>query len=80
MVLHKEVDVPKLKEIFTSGRPELGEEEGWNSLFWNNHDGATDCVHFGDDGDYHVKSAKALAIVLHLMREPLISIKGKKSG
>ncbi len=28
---------------------------------------ATDCVNLGDDGDYRVKSAKALAILLHLM-------------
>ena len=34
----KELDVPKLKEIFTKWQTELGEEEGWNSLFWNNHD------------------------------------------
>ena len=34
----KELDVPKLKEIFTKWQTELGKDEGWNSLFWNNHD------------------------------------------
>ena len=26
------------KEIFTKWQTELGKDEGWNSLFWNNHD------------------------------------------
>ena len=63
----KELDVPKLKEIFTKWQTELGEEEGWNSLFWNNHDLPRIVSTWGDDGDYRVKSAKALAILLHLM-------------
>ena len=29
----KELDVPKLKEIFTKWQTELGKDEGWNSLF-----------------------------------------------
>jgi len=63
-----ELDVPKLKEIFTKWQNELGVEEGWNSLFWNNHDLPRVVSIWGNDTKYHEKSAKALAILLHLMR------------
>ena len=43
----KELDVPKLKEIFTKWQTELGKDEGWNSLFWNNHDLPTHRVNLG---------------------------------
>ncbi|MEG3142408.1 alpha-amylase family glycosyl hydrolase [Streptococcus sp. 2A/TPW/M5] len=34
----------------------------------------------GDDGNYRVKSAKALAILLHLMKGTPYIYQGKKSG
>ena len=76
----KELDVPKLKEIFTKWQTELGEEEGWNSLFWNNHDLPRIVSTWGDDGDYRVKSAKALAILLHLMKGTPYIYQGEELG
>lgn len=38
MALSKELNIAKLKEIFNKWQTELGVEDGWNSLFWNNHD------------------------------------------
>lgn len=76
----KELDVPKLKEIFTKWQTELGEEEGWNSLFWNNHDLPRIVSTWGDDGDYRVKSAKALAILLHLMKGTPYIYQGEEIG
>ena len=76
----KELDVPKLKEIFTKWQTELGEEEGWNSLFWNNHDLPRIVSTWGDDGDFRVKSAKALAILLHLMKGTPYIYQGEEIG
>ena len=76
----KELDVPKLKEIFTKWQTELGKDEGWNSLFWNNHDLPRIVSTWGDDGDYRVKSAKALAILLHLMKGTPYIYQGEEIG
>ncbi|EHI70697.1 putative glucan 1,6-alpha-glucosidase [Streptococcus ictaluri 707-05] len=64
----KELDVPALKRIFSKWQTELKLGEGWNSLFWNNHDLPRVLSIWGNDHDYRDKSAKALAILLHLMR------------
>ena len=43
----KELNVGKLKEIFNKWQTELGVEDGWNSLFWNNHDLPSYCLYLG---------------------------------
>ena len=40
--------------------------QGWNSLYFGNHDQPRSLSQFGDDGKYRVASAKTLATVLHL--------------
>ena len=40
--------------------------QGWNSLYFGNHDQPRSLSRFGDDGKYRVASAKTLATVLHL--------------
>jgi oligo-1,6-glucosidase len=40
--------------------------QGWNSLYFGNHDQPRSVSRFGDDGEYRVASAKALATILHL--------------
>ncbi|MDV5973964.1 glucan 1,6-alpha-glucosidase DexB, partial [Streptococcus canis] len=64
----EELDVPALKTIFSKWQTELKLGEGWNSLFWNNHDLPRVLSIWGNDSTYREKSAKALAILLHLMR------------
>lgn len=44
------------------------EHEGWNSLYWNNHDQPRVVSRFGDDGLFWEKSAKMLAVCLHMMK------------
>ena len=43
-------------------------EDGWNSLFWNNHDLPRIVSIWGNEQEYREKSAKAFAILLHLKR------------
>jgi oligo-1,6-glucosidase len=40
--------------------------QGWNSLYFGNHDQPRSVSRFGDDGKHRVASAKTLATVLHL--------------
>ena len=76
----KKLNVPKLKEIFNKWQTELGMDEGWNSLFWNNHDLPRLVSAWGDDQTYRVKSSKALAILLHLMRGTPYIYQGEEIG
>ncbi|HET6563676.1 MAG TPA: alpha-glucosidase [Marmoricola sp.] len=53
---------------------------GWNSLYWNNHDQPRVVSRFGDDGPWRVRSAKALATVLHLHRGTPYVYQGEELG
>jgi oligo-1,6-glucosidase len=56
-------------------------EVGWNSLYWDNHDQPRAVSRFGDDSDeFRVRSAKALATVLHLQRGTPFVYQGEELG
>ena len=76
----EELDVPALKAIFNKWQTELELGLGWNSLFWNNHDLPRVLSMWGDTGAYREKSAKALAILLHLMRGTPYIYQGEEIG
>jgi len=72
-----------LRELKASlGRWQEGlAESGWNSLYWNNHDQPRAVSRFGDDSPAHrVRSAKALATVLHLHRGTPFVYQGEELG
>lgn len=75
-----ELNVPALKEIFSKWQTELKLGEGWNSLFWNNHDLPRVVSIWGNDIVYREKSAKAMAILLHLMRGTPYIYQGEEIG
>ncbi|CAW97914.1 alpha-glucosidase [Streptococcus equi subsp. zooepidemicus] len=75
-----ELNVPALKEIFSKWQTELKLGEGWNSLFWNNHDLPRVVSIWGNDTVYREKSAKAMAILLHLMRGTPYIYQGEEIG
>ena len=70
----------QFKEIFNKWQTELGVEDGWNSLFWNNHDLPRIVSIWGNDQEYREKSAKAFAILLHLMRGTPYIYQGEEIG
>ena len=76
----KELNVSALKAIFNKWQTELELGHGWNSLFWNNHDLPRILSMWGDTGVYREKSAKALAILLHLMRGTPYIYQGEEIG
>ena len=53
---------------------------GWNSLYWDNHDQPRIVSRWGDDGEHRVRSAKALATVLHLLRGTPYVYQGEELG
>ena len=54
--------------------------EGWNSLFFNNHDLPRIVSRWGDDGKNRVESAKMLATMLHGMQGTPYIFQGEELG
>ena len=55
--------------------------QGWNSLYWNNHDQPRIVSRFGDDSPaYRERSAKMLATCLHLMQGTPYVYQGEELG
>ena len=57
--------LPDLKRSMADWQAGLA-GQGWNSLYFGNHDQPRSLSRFGDDGKHRVASAKTLATVLHL--------------
>lgn len=76
---HKELDVRELKASFRKWQDGLS-GNGWNSLYWNNHDQPRAVSRFGDDKRYWSHSAKALAAVLHLQQGTPFIYQGEEIG
>lgn len=73
------LQISELKHVFSKWQTELG-DEGWNSLFWNNHDLPRIVSRWGNDGVYRSKSAKMLAILLHLQKGTPYIYQGEEIG
>ena len=76
----KELDFIALKDVFSKWQIELG-NEGWNSLFWNNHDIPRIVSNWGDDSPaYRVVSAKMFATFLHFLKGTPYIFQGEEIG
>jgi len=75
----KKLDFIELKAVLSKWQTEL-DHEGWNSLFWNNHDTPRIVSRWGNDGKYRVKSAKMLATLLHGMKGTPYIYQGEEIG
>ncbi|AMD86429.1 glucohydrolase [Actinomyces radicidentis] len=65
----------------TDGSGAVTGEEGWNSLYWDNHDQPRAVSRFGDDDPaWRERSAKTLASVLHLHRGTPYVYQGEELG
>jgi len=77
---YRRVHLPDLKRNLALWQDGLA-EEGWNSLYWDNHDQPRAVSRFGDDAPEHrVASAKTLATVLHLHRGTPFVYQGEELG
>ncbi|WP_235859341.1 alpha-amylase family glycosyl hydrolase, partial [Schleiferilactobacillus harbinensis] len=75
----KPLSVPALKRVLSKWQTALG-DQGWNSLFWNNHDLPRIVSRWGNDGQYHDQSAKLFAILLHMMKGTPYIYQGEEIG
>ncbi|NVK44532.1 MAG: alpha-glucosidase [Oceanospirillaceae bacterium] len=75
----KPFDLVALKRVLNKWQAALA-EDGWNSLFWGNHDLPRAVSKYGDDKVYRVESAKMLATVLHLMKGTPYIYQGEEFG
>lgn len=75
----KPLDLLDLKKVLSKWQTEL-DGEGWNSLFWNNHDLPRIVSRWGNDKEYRVESAKMLATLLHGMKGTPYIYQGEELG
>lgn len=75
----KPLNLLDLKNILSKWQTEL-EGQGWNSLFWNNHDLPRIVSRWGNDKEYRVLSAKMLATLLHGMKGTPYIYQGEELG
>jgi oligo-1,6-glucosidase len=69
-----------LKRIFTKWQKGL-ENDGWNSLYWSNHDQPRAISRWGNDSDqYRVISGKMIATCLHMMQGTPYIYQGEEIG
>lgn len=75
----KPLDLNAFKQVMIKWQLELS-NNGWNSLFWNNHDLPRVVSKYGCDGLYRVESAKMLATTLHLLKGTPYIFQGEEIG
>ncbi|QTQ08080.1 alpha,alpha-phosphotrehalase [Macrococcoides canis] len=75
-------DFVELKRIIFDWQTGISKGNGWNAIFWCNHDQPRVVSRFGSDKTEaeRVKSAKMLAIVLHLLQGTPYIYQGEEIG
>lgn len=73
-------DFLELKSILANWQVGMHEGDGWNALFWCNHDQPRVVSRFGDDQQYRKESAKMLATTLHMMQGTPYIYQGEEIG
>lgn len=75
------VYLPDLKRVMGEWQDKMHACNGWNSLYWSNHDQARAVSRFGNDAPaWRAKSAKMLGTVLHLMQGTPYVYEGEEIG
>jgi oligo-1,6-glucosidase len=74
-----EWELTDLKAVFDRWQAGLA-DEGWNSLYFANHDQPRSVSRFGDDGEYRRESAKLLATLLHTLQGTPYVYQGEELG
>jgi oligo-1,6-glucosidase len=75
----KPFDLVALKRVITRWQTALA-DDGWNSLFWGNHDLPRAVSKYGDATGHRVESAKMLATVLHMLKGTPYVYQGEEIG
>lgn len=73
-------DFMTLKNLFRKWQLGMEKNNGWNALFWCNHDQPRIVSRLGDEGKYWRESAMMLAGLIHLMRGTPYIYQGEEIG
>nr|WP_263314377.1 alpha,alpha-phosphotrehalase [Mammaliicoccus sp. Marseille-Q6498] len=75
-------DFIELKRILMDWQVNIAKGNGWNAIFWCNHDQPRVVTRFGDDTteENRVKSGKMLAISLHMLQGTPYIYQGEEIG
>lgn len=76
----QEPDYEGLKEIFMKWQNGMQKSNGWEAVFWCNHDQPRAVSRFGDDKRYWKESAKMLATAIHMLRGTPYIFQGEELG
>ena len=75
----RKLQLVELKEVLSRWQTELG-NEGWNSIYWSNHDQPRIVSRWGNDKEYRIESAKMFATILHFMKGVPYIYQGEELG
>ncbi|MDO4278502.1 MAG: alpha,alpha-phosphotrehalase [Lachnoclostridium edouardi] len=75
-----EPDFMELKQLFQKWQVGMEKGDGWNALFWCNHDQPRIVSRLGSEGKYWKESAKMLAGMIHFMRGTPYIYQGEEIG
>ena len=75
-----EPDYRALKSLFEEWQMKMQTGNGWNALFWCNHDQPRIVSRMGNETTYWKESAKMLAGMIHLMRGTPYIYQGEEIG
>lgn len=75
-----EPDLGALKDLFKTWQEGMQQGDGWNAVFWCNHDQPRIVSRLGDEREYWRQSAKMLAAAIHLMRGTPYIYQGEEIG
>ncbi|EDH0936817.1 alpha,alpha-phosphotrehalase [Listeria monocytogenes] len=76
-----DVNFENLKSIFHTWQVAMSDENGWDALFWNNHDQPRALGRFASDKpEYYYHSATLLGATIHFMRGTPFVYMGEEIG
>nr|WP_267878799.1 alpha-amylase family glycosyl hydrolase [Pediococcus claussenii] len=70
-----------LKRVLSEWQEKMANANGWNSLYWSNHDQPRAVTRFGVDSEnYRIKAAKMLGTILHMLQGTPYIFEGEELG
>lgn len=75
----KDLYLPDLKKNMNKWQKGL-EDDGWNSLYFENHDQPRILTRWGNDNEYRVECAKMFGTILHMLRGTPYIYQGQEIG
>ena len=73
-------DLKQLRGVFKTWQEGMAANNGWNAVFWCNHDQPRAVSRLGDDRKYWKESAKMLATSIHMLRGTPYIYQGEELG